>query len=144
MNFIFPRKKITRRDFLTGSLFACGLFAINDSVLLADNSDEIRELEEKLLRLLEHRESAKVIGLEYLKLFPGEDNKEKLLSSIYTSLKDQSSVALNKTTSPRLNELLRTCRQKDFEKGRVVELRGWLLSVTEVRLCALAGLRYVY
>ncbi|MCK5506359.1 MAG: hypothetical protein KAJ10_14440, partial [Thermodesulfovibrionia bacterium] len=75
---------------------------------------------------------------------PGEDNKEKLLSGIYTALKDKSSIPLNETTPYQLNELLRTCRQKDFEKGRVVELQGWLLSITEVRLCALAGLRYVY
>ena len=136
---MFFRKRITRRDFLTGTLFVCGLFAINNPILFADNSDENREFEEKLVGLIEHRESARVIGLEYLKHFPGEDNKDKLLSSIYTALKNQSSISLNETTSPQLNELLLTCRQKDFKKGRVVELQGWLLSITEAQLCALVA-----
>ena len=45
----------------------------------------------------------------------------------------QTDVALHRTR-------LRSIHQQDFREGRVVDLAGWVLSITEVRLAALIAL----
>jgi len=42
----------------------------------------------------------------------------------------------------KLHELMRAQQRQDFEHDRVVKVQGWILSETEVRLCALAALVY--
>ncbi len=128
-------KRITRRDFLTNAFFAGGLLVLNKRTLFKDSPND--RFEKKVVQLLKHKKSAKAIGLEYLKQIPM--NKEKLLTNIFSTLKRQSSTFHPEIASHKLLELLRTCRQEDFEKGRVVQLQGWLLSITEAQLCALVA-----
>ena len=40
----------------------------------------------------------------------------------------------------KLQEQLRLLQRQDFERGHTVKVQGWILSVTEARLCALATL----
>jgi hypothetical protein len=70
--------------------------------------------------LLANRAAARAIGAAYLRAYPGD------------TLADARAAA----GLPRAQIALRV--RADFAAGRVVMLDGWMLSATEVRLCALA------
>ena len=93
----------------------------------------------RLVALLTHTESAKAIGNEYLQKYRLEANAHILIDKI------ASSPAVNDVepfiaTDRTLHELIDRMIHDDFEVERVVKLQGWILSLTEARLCALAAL----
>lgn len=76
------------------------------------------------------------IGRAYLGLAPDEEDTGELLRLV---LPPQSSVE----RPPSEEELIRHLEQRirrDFTAGATVEIDGWLLAMTEARLCALAFL----
>jgi uncharacterized membrane protein len=75
-----------------------------------------------------------VIGQEYLKKFPKEKDPEILNSLIF----DRPDEAYNSKND--LHRFILEKVKKDFQEDRIVKIRGWILSRTESRLCALAGL----
>jgi hypothetical protein len=96
-----------------------------------------RELSQRLAPLLFHRDSACVVGREYLRATPGEATPSVLASLIAERLPAERQ-ALESAREAELRRLLGASVVTDFEKGRTVELDGWVLSETEARLCALA------
>jgi hypothetical protein len=84
-----------------------------------------------------HHRSASRLGGAYLRNAPQEYDAGQLLD-------------LLKTRGSRIEDLIRAGRTEmvrstfhrriaaDFERGDVVEVDGWVLSLTEVRLAALA------
>jgi hypothetical protein len=96
-------------------------------------------LEIKLIALLRHKDSARLIGLEYLRSVPSEADAKVLVDSISsgfaTGQKD-----LHTANPARLCNLLQRRIQQDFDEEHIIRLQGWLLSVTEARLCALVAL----
>ena len=130
-----------RRQFLTTTLWG-GLFAFARpcrawAILTAQRKGST--LGPGLVQLLRHKESARIIGLEYLRGAPQEAHVQTLidlLSSDFT----QSPIGPHKSDTTRLREFLRLQTQQDFEAGRIVRLQGWMISVTEARLCALVAL----
>ncbi len=136
------KKGITRRIFLKLILFT-GLilsakFIIDKFTVFKSLSTT--EFEEKLVKLFQNKESAKEVGLAYLKKTPKERDKQKLLTAISSILKKNHTHFI-KADTPKLREWLYVRRQLDFEEGRLVEVQGWLLSITEAQLCALAALQ---
>ena len=93
----------------------------------------------RLTALLAHSESAKVIGTEYLLNYPQEANVHTLLDQIDARI-TASDGGLFSTPDQHLREQLDGVVRADFAADRIVTLRGWVLSATEVRLCALAVL----
>ena len=93
----------------------------------------------RLIALLTHSESANIIGGEYLRMYHQEANVDILLNQIASRLA-VSDVGLFGTTDQQLRERLDGMIRADFAVDRVVKLRGWVLSATEARLCALAAL----
>jgi len=93
----------------------------------------------RLAALLAHPESAKVIGGEYLLKYPQEADLDTLLDQIASRIV-ASDVGLFTTTNQQLREQLAGMVRADFAVDRIVKLRGWVLSMTEARLCALATL----
>ena len=93
----------------------------------------------RLAALLAHPESAKVIGGEYLLKYPQEADLDTLLDQIASRIV-ASDVGLFTTTDQQLREPLAGMIRADFAVDRIVKLRGWVLSATEARLCALAVL----
>jgi len=93
----------------------------------------------RLAALLAHPESAKVIGGEYLLKYPQEADLDTLLDQIASRIV-ASDVGLFTITDQHLREQLDGMIRADFAVDRIVKLRGWVLSVTEARLCALATL----
>lgn len=79
-----------------------------------------------------HEESACVIGREYLRNVREEADRDILLN-----LLGHPAVWVDEGG---LRSHLRSQIRRDFAEERVVRLHGWILSVTESRLCALTAL----
>ena len=132
---------VTRRHCL------CMLFFLGATVLLrradgfvtTDHSHAGDRLSAKLANFFHHKESARAIGLEYLRIVPTEANARELTQLICSSWEQHDDQIARADTRKIKRKLL--CQQReDFEKGRIVNLQGWILSETEARLCALAAL----
>ena len=97
------------------------------------------DLASRLVRVIGNRESARVVGEEYLKSWPAEAGIDRLVRLILwpkpvTSREDvQMSLA-------DISALVRHRQNEDFSLERVVNVQGWILSRTEARLCALCAL----
>jgi hypothetical protein len=94
---------------------------------------------ERLTGLLKHGESARIVGREYLRAVPAEASRALLTSRLLERLPGGSR-AVDDVSDGRLHEFLLRSSLADFGEDRIVELRGWVLSRTEARLCALAEL----
>lgn len=90
----------------------------------------------RLTELVPHTESAVVVGREYLRRAPAERDPGRLAALISSccgeGVFDSDGEALRRS-------LVRRTRQ-DFAEGQIVRLHGWMLSVTEARLCGLVAL----
>ncbi len=100
------------------------------------------KLSNQLLRLFSHIPSAKAIGNEYLRSFNNPDQRKHFHSKIYANFEAELSV-LTPLNRHQLRQWLTQRQQQDFEQGRTIQLRGWVLSQTEVELCALAVLESI-
>ena len=80
------------------------------------------------------RQSARTVGAKYLDLRPDEADVSILAQALRLPDRDPAhAIATNR-------ERLFAQHREDFRQGRMVQLNGWYLSVTELRLCALAHL----
>jgi hypothetical protein len=92
---------------------------------------------EDIASLFRERESAIALGRVYLGLRPEEASRAALLSRLGLSEPDLGGL----TTEPSRTEVRTRLLQRhrdDFRLSRVVAVEGWVLSETELRLCALA------
>ena len=124
----------SRRQFLTFTLTAGGALLAQASLpgwLTLDRAPGAR-----LARLLEHQESAQVVGAEYLKKYPQEADARLLQDRIAAGLAG-GYAALAQASDSAIRQLIADRVRQDFETEQIVKLQGWILSVTEARLCAL-------
>ena len=131
---------ISRRGFLGGLitfLGAVGFTGLARSLAKMPGPDGIDSLPAKLATFFVHKDSAAVLGLEYLRSRPKEADAQVLVDLISGPLER---VELTEAGLETVRELLRIQQRQDFERGRVVRVQGWILSETEARLCALAAL----
>ena len=91
----------------------------------------------RLVALFAAPESAAAIGRAYLAERPMEADPETLVAGI---LPGRSARELAMLDGTRLRALVRERHRGDFAAGRTATLSGWILSRTELRLCALAAL----
>jgi hypothetical protein len=96
-------------------------------------------LSSKLTTLFRHRTSAAMIGLEYLGSNPAEADARRLTQLICSRWQRRSD-EIACTDTRNIKKILIGQVREDFEKGRVVNVQGWILSETEARLSALAAL----
>jgi hypothetical protein len=94
----------------------------------------------RLIELLEHRGSARVVGREYLRGTSGEASPRDLVDAIASDLPGGREAA-SAASRPELQQMLAARVRKDFADELTVNLRGWIVSRTEARLCALAALQ---
>jgi hypothetical protein len=74
------------------------------------------------------------IGALYLKQVPGEAGETQLVSLLLT---DDTGKSISASTEKAyLDPWLEQRIRSDFETGRMVIMKGWVLSVTEARQCA--------
>lgn len=90
-----------------------------------------------LQALFRNIEDAAELGRRYLRDFPHEANKERLLSTLSVAL----GASLLSCDRMVLRCAIRDLRARDFTDGDVVIVDGWILSRCEARLCALASMR---
>jgi hypothetical protein len=93
----------------------------------------------RLAELLRHPAGARAVGAEYLRARPGAATAAALVDELVGGLPGGHAV-LAAASDRELRALLAARGSEDFEQGRTVVVRGWILSETEVRLCALAAL----
>lgn len=86
-----------------------------------------------------HPKSAEVVGQAYLEQAPEERDLNVLLDRIFEGATDRRSEFAAAGTGRRRAILLEQTRD-DFARGRTAKIDGWILSVTEARLCALSVL----
>jgi hypothetical protein len=89
-----------------------------------------------LLDMLRDQRLVCELGERYRELTPSEDTVEILERAIFADLD-----AIAPATAPleiRVDDRIR----RDFADERTITLRGWILSVTEARQCALYSLFY--
>lgn len=135
------RAAIRRRELLLG---AVGLGAL---ALLRPLASWLPALEgrsgvdaARLAGLLARQECAHVVGREYLRAVPEEGREDVLVAGIIARFPSEHR-DFRTLTDGQLREWMLLAARGDFADGGTVDLHGWVLSVTEARLCALATLR---
>jgi hypothetical protein len=110
------------------------------SPALASRRGAIRpSLRRTLTRLVPNVESATIVGHEYLRLAPRERNVPLLLMRLGWENPTARS-SLSRLGELRLGRMIHRRISDDFREERTVNLRGWVVSRTEARLCALVAL----
>jgi len=136
-----PSTSILRRRFLTLMFWvgALGLCRPPGAWATGRRRSVHEPAAARLVGLLASKESAAIVGREYLRRVPGEANVELLLGSICSAWPGRGAELLE-TNTERLRALLPLQRREDFEHGRVVNVGGWVLSATEARVCAMTAI----
>lgn len=68
------------------------------------------------------------VGRDYLLQNPSENDFEKLRSAVFSDQYESAEA---------FKQSLKAAIRDDFDRGQVIALRGWQLSLTELRCCAL-------
>ena len=90
----------------------------------------------KLAELFRHQESARIVGAKYLKKYPQEADARLLQDRIIAGIAG-GYAGLAQASDSTIRKLLEDRVRQDFETEQIVKLQGWILSITEARLCAL-------
>lgn len=132
---------ISRRDLLK-QLAAGGLLAAAPgSLLLGPDREVFQPLAARLTRILSNTRSAAIVGQHYLRLNLEAADAPVLAARIAGTMEHY--LRLSSAGPRRLRALLAEQQKRDFAEGRTVNVDGWILSVTEARLCAIAALGFV-
>ena len=129
-----------RRQFLLLALGLAGSVAAG-SKLSGAAEGWLRQgnLRANLTALFIHQESAQAIGRAYLQSYPREADALRLEDQIARGIAG-GRMLLATTSKPEVSKLLTDRIRQDFATDQVVKVQGWILSVTEARLCALTTL----
>lgn len=132
---------ITRRKVLKKLIYFSGFMLLKPDLLLSElgKKSESNQILSKLTNFFQKKESAKLVGNEYLKLVP-EEAEIGLLVNLLCNKNKKVYSNIQRENSEKVKEILLRQHQKDLEKGRIVILSGWILSETEARLCALIAM----
>jgi hypothetical protein len=128
----------TRRDLMRYLICVSVPLAFPVSAFAWPSSDSIPPLGARLKRFFSNKESARVIGKRYLTMRPEESSLNRLTALICRTPESYDQLA--KTDTNTLRILLAEQQRDDFTNGRVMLVDGWILSETEVHLCAIASL----
>ncbi len=137
-------ERIYRRDLLLGAgaaglLGACPAIARQSSS--AAGTDASRTAFLRACREFWARcDGARVIGETYWRTSGNRPDRAALLARLVADVAAARLPARPVVTPEAFRALIASRVRADFSAGRVTRLGGWLLSETEVRLCALAAL----
>ncbi|WP_207477054.1 hypothetical protein [Arenibaculum pallidiluteum] len=95
-------------------------------------------LTRRLGGLLTRRASAVRVGRAFLEIEPGEADP-RILARALAGGHPGGAAALAGLPDADLAEIVAESCRRDFERGDTVRLDGWVLSRTELRLCALSA-----
>lgn len=117
-----------RRKFILLSAAAAGAITLP----LAGCKPAHSALRPGMLAELANDKALREIGLAYLQQYPAEQNRDVLTRLITPEISHRENDSLQ--TSINTNVL------NDFRKGNTIIIKGWVLSLTEARQCALLTL----
>ena len=129
---------LNRRGFLTG-LLAIITSAVTARATTRKSGGETGRDALRLVCLFRHPGGAAGLGRHYLAAAAGEADTARLVTLVSRQLKELSE-PVYRAPEAELRSALDEKVRTDFARGEVVMVDGWLLSVTEARLCALATL----
>lgn len=137
--------KFTKRTVLGMALALAASGVARRAHALAGAAPENQDLvaARQLLRVFRHPRKAAVIGRRYLAKYPREASLERLLMATEERLRHAGGigrVAIGRVAWQGLARAVAAAVSLDFEEERMVQIDGWMLAETEVRLCALAVL----
>ena len=131
--------RISRRRFLTsvtaifGGVGAVAARPWTSLIVVSRGS-----LARRVVGLLDHGESARAVGRAFLATAATGASASELVDQIASRVaRDRST--LEDANDGELRGLLVTAVRTDFERLRVVDVDGWILSSTEARVYALAA-----
>jgi hypothetical protein len=131
---------IHRRQFLLLALGLAGSVAVGSKLSrAAEGWLSQGSLRAKLTALFIHQESAQAIGRAYLQSYPREADIQTLEDQIAQGIAGGRTLLIA-TGKPQVSKLLTDRIRQDFATDQVVKVQGWILSITEARLCALTTL----
>ena len=119
-------REFTRRDFIVAVMAGVGCFALRGAAAGADLAAVRSRLFRDRILAVEH--ILRYTG-RYLAKHPGEDDPDSLIRLIFDNAAGGEVEVMKQAARSRIKQ--------DFEEGRVENLDGWTLSVTEVRLWCL-------
>lgn len=91
-----------------------------------------------LAHLFAADESARAVGRAYLCVTPAERDREALARLLADG--EPARVGASRTRAAELRATIARRIRDDFAHGRTTVVDGWVLSLTEARVCALAAL----
>jgi hypothetical protein len=94
-----------------------------------------RTLAGRLAALLGDAEGPRTLGAAWLALNPGEGGRSKLVRGL---LGDLGGFRARFLEAEELKNRVAERIRSEYAAGTVVQVEGWILSLTEIRLCALA------
>ena len=127
---------LSRRK-LALALLGTYAFAARSIARAGHFSSDTRSLPDALVDTLTEQSSAESIGRAYLGNTQESVNIETLIEGILGTRELVAEFEAADMDTRR--RIIQTEVQKDFSQGRTVAVDGWLLSETEVMLCALAA-----
>jgi hypothetical protein len=130
--------KLSRRDMLRHLTYGGLTISLPASALARPAGDVSPPLASRLARLFPNGKSARAIGRRYLDLAPSEARPERLTALICRS--EENYARLARADTGQLRSILLGQQRADFARGRTIMIDGWILSETEVRLCAVAAI----
>ena len=131
---------IPRRDFLWQALTVCSSALVAPG-LLAEGSQATpaaRAAQASTGYFGGRADAVRAIGEAYLRQLGREPNHESIRAAARGALE---SIDRARDERSAIRALVRTVRE-DFERGRAVQLEGWVLSRTEAEICALTLLAH--
>jgi hypothetical protein len=132
-----PHLTLKRREFI--GMAAAGTASVAWTAIAGDQEPTTQAIlaTPQLLEMLRDQRLVCELGECYRALTPGERTVEALERAILADLE-----AIAPATMP-LDTRVDGRIQRDFADERTITLRGWILSVTEARQCALYSLFYL-
>lgn len=127
----YTRRRLLQIIAATGLLSAGGKIFARHSQYVADSDESAM-----LTSIIRNKESARMIGEEYLRVNPNENDRILLEATLCDS--NNGSLFRDDYLDARANIVSRI--RADYESGRTAMVGGWILSQTEARLCALVSL----
>lgn len=129
---------MNRRVFVRLGIFSAG--AMTFPLFYCRSNDQYNDLlhQPTFLSQICDDKTLREIGLAYLKVKPKEAKINRLVDFLTVELSGKR--ISSKSSDKELDSLINYKIHNDFEKENIITVKGWLLSLTEARQCALFSL----
>jgi hypothetical protein len=142
--FLLPRPggsgRYTRRTFLLTALLGLTVGGLAASRSPAGTAPDPCVEPRWSHKTIGDRQSAARIGRAYLDLHPNYRRCHRLIADIEKALKRQDASFSLTADAEQTGSALQRLVRKEFTRGEVVSVAGWVLSGTEARLYALTAM----